>query len=362
MPETRYQLRILDTSGTLLAVLTHWRSLSYERRVNNVGVLQLVMNCDDERVGLFDTDVLIEVWRKVSGEDWYRDFTGLHRTEYNALEVDGKPTFTAYARGPLDLLARRILLGYAGTSYTRKTGAAESVFKSLVEEQAVSGEIARTITGLGVAPNSGGGNNITVQRAWRGLLEVLQEYAGDVGGGDFDLVNTDNGTWEFRWYTGQLGTDRTSGNGVVPPVIFATGFGNMRLPVYGLARAGEINAVTVGGQGTEDERAIVTRTDEAAIAASVWNRCEGFRNASGNMTVDGLNAADAALEEGQAREKFDFAIVQAGPWLYGRDYDLGDLVTCRFGTIERDKKMVAVRINVTPAGERVEVETADVPR
>ena len=95
--------------------------------------------------------------------------------------------------------------------------------------------------------------------------------------------------WEFRYYPGQLGTDRTS------TVIFSLNRGNMASPRLTRERRNAATVAIVGGQGEESDRAVVVRT--GANYSVDWD-VETFYNASSFSTDEGLNSAgDAVLIE-----------------------------------------------------------------
>ena len=152
------------------------------------------------------------------------------------------------------------------------------------------------------------------------LLENLQKLA-PIAGGDFDLVKTSPTAYEFRWYTGQLGTDRTA------TVKFALGIGNMGVPQFSESRTDEQTVACVWGQGEGADREYVTR-DGANYTTT--NDIEMFVNASdvelGNTA--GLNdRGDQKLREVEAVQCFYHGMLQVPATLYGVHYFLGDLVT-----------------------------------
>jgi hypothetical protein len=238
--------------------------------------------------------------------------------------------------------------------------------KEFVDEQAVSGAIFRLLPNFSVEADMAQGTTVTAKRAWRNLLEVLQELVDDVGGGDFDVIGTAPATFQFRFYFGQRGADRRLGNTAGnPPVVFSYARGTLVSPQETFNRAGEMNAVTVGGQGEGSGRQIVTLTT-AAIADTPWNRCEGFRDASGETGTAGLNSAGyAALQDGQAQESYKFELAQSPGLLYGRDYcvngAMGDLITIeKLDGSTIDKKIVTVEISVR-RDEDIKLTVADIP-
>ena len=155
------------------------------------------------------------------------------------------------------------------------------------------------------------------------LLATLQALA-KIGGGDFALVKSDlhRGealAWDFRFYDGQLGTDRSA------TLTFAVGRNNMANPVYALDHADEATVAVVGGRGDGAEREYVTRT---GTDYSATNDIEIFVNGINSETTGGLNAAgDKRLFEHEAREEFTFDLVQTPSCVYGYHFFLGDLAT-----------------------------------
>ena len=363
----RYQIRLKDTSGSVVAITDHFERLAYTKRVNKAGFYTLQVNEGAPFVAAIGLDYQLEVWRRdqAANIDWYLDFEAFHRTPVRQRDKRGKAIFRSYGVGYADLLRRRIVAGFASTAYTEKNGAAETVAKEFVTEQCTVGD--RAILGFSVEADGGSGANIQVTRAWRILLEVLQEaslMAQQKGGpGDFAVVGTGPGTFEFRWYDGQLGADRTVGNADGnAPIVFSILLGNMALPIYALARTDEANVIYVAGQGEGDSRALEIRTDPIAMADSPWNRREMFADARHEITAAALqDKGDRTLEEMQAQESFSFDVIQTEQTQYGRDYSLGDLITARYGAIERNKKIVGVGIVVEHNKDTISVELADVP-
>jgi hypothetical protein len=92
---------------------------------------------------------------------------------------------------------------------------------------------------------------------------------------------------------------------------------------------------------------------------SPWNHCAVFRDARNAADADLASIGDAELAKGQAKEAFSFKVLQVPGCLYGRDYFLGDVVTGRFEEIERNKRIMEVRVTVS-GQEEIELELADV--
>lgn len=360
----QWQLRLKSAAGALVALLDSYTGLAIERNVNTAGAFAVRLGkgaAETEaafttRVGLFALDGQIEFWRRdiANGIAWYNEFEGLiRRREYYVTE-DGGLLFEASGRGYIDLLDRRVIAAAAGSAGGTKSGACETVMKAFVEEQCAATAGARAIAGLTVQADGAHGNTINRPAAYKNVLEVLKGLA-RIGGGDYDVVGTVAATYEFRWYTGQRGTDRSA------TLTFGLPFGNMANPRLVIARQDERNAVLVGGQGEGAARTTVWRTDAAAIAESPINRRELFLDQRDATTAGALNSSgDIALEELRPVTTLDFDVLQTAGSLYGLHYTLGDIVNAKFLGYETHKKVVTVNITVEESGEDIKPRLEDV--
>lgn len=386
----RYSVIVRDTAGVIIAQLTAWRRLEYRAVINAPSNYSLALNdTPPPLVGippgqtavadLFVTDCQIEVWRQdvaaVPPIPRYCDFYAFHRTPVRSVDGNGLGVFTSYGSGLTDLLARRGIWQYAGSPEADKAGPGETVMKEYVIENAGSAatspprvQASGVTLGLTVEADAAAGATWEGSRAWKGLLETVQEI-GQATALDFGVVKSGAATFEFQarpiW-----GADRSvaglnpatglnaAGNA---PVIFSLGFGNMATPTHSVNRTAEVNAVLALGQGLEADRATVEVTDPAAIAVSPWNRREAVRNANTEADIPGLTSvAEAALAELKARESFSFAVLESNSCRYGRDYALGDRITARYGTAQDDFQIVGVTVTVEGAQEIISVDVANI--
>ena len=354
MAETRYELRIYNQAGTLQFLLTDFLRLEYKKVVNAPGLAVFSVNAGHAIVGNMARDWQVEVWRSRTADTGesnaiaaYVDFYGFVRDEIRATNADGQTICTYYAVGQLHLLQRSIVAYAADVSNRSKfvSAKAETIMKTLVTRNATtSGTTAdgrdRTVPTWGsyitVQADGAAGNTLDVFCTRRNLLDTLQDIA-RVGGGDFDLVKTAARTWDFRWYAGQRGTDRSAS------VVFALQYGNMAEPQLRRRWLEEATIAIVAGQGTEANRAIVVRTG-GNYDASV-NSLEILVDARDVPTTAGLNArGDARLDELAAVDELTFDVIQTPGSLYGLHYFLGDLVVGYFQGITATKKVAGVTV------------------
>lgn len=363
---TDYKIRAYNAAGTLQYELVDFQSLSYRKAVNEAGLGKFVLNGEHPLVGEIADKWQIEFWRRNQGQgiDWTCDFYGLFREPDR--EGAGPGTFTALCPGQLSILDWPIVAWPAGTANRSQFSStpAETILKTLVGYNAGSNATVgngrlRTwaISGwtINVEADGAGGNDLDWYCAYDNLLATLQDI-GAVAGGDFDLVKTAAATWEFRWYDGQLGQDRSG------KVIFAVGLGNMARPRFRQRRLAERTVAIVAGQGEGSGREIAVRTGGNY---SVTNEIEMLVDARNVALGDsgGLNTrGDQALFEKRATDEFDFDVLQVPSTLYGLHYFLGDLVTVRspYSGSDVTRKIRAVTVGVDTNGEQIGVEMVDV--
>ena len=189
------------------------------------------------------------------------------------------------------------------------------------------------------------------------LLETLQKLA-LVGGGDFDLVksnlNSESLVWDFRFYDGQLGTDRSA------TLTFAVGRGNMIDPVFEINREDEATIAIVGAEGQKDTRTYLTRT---GTNYGSNNHIEMFVQTHAETTAGQQAVGDKRLAEREARELFEFGIKQTPKCVYGVHFGLGDLVKAvnPFTNVASTVKINAVTLNLSEDGEQIITGEAATP-
>jgi len=358
-----YRLHIKSAAGALQHIVTDFNQISYTKIVNSPGLLTFDVGTTHRLVDDLTLDSQIEVWRHDAANSiaWYCDFYAFFRAERRAANSDGNSTFTAYCPGQMDLLNRAIVAYPAGTADRTvfTADAAETVANTIVKYNATSsgttgdGRIrAVAIAGVGVEADGAAGNTIDFSCAWRYLLNSLQDIA-SIGGGDFDLIKTAAATWEWRWYEGQLGTDRSA------TVRFSLAHGNMATPVLTRYDLNERTVAIVAGQGEGSERSTAAR--EGTNYDSGDNYAEVFVDARNYTTAAGLQGAgDSRLAELEARDNLIFDVLQVPSTLYGSHYFLGDLVTGYYEGFTATKKIRAVTVGFAQDGrEQIGVELSN---
>jgi len=331
---------------------------SYYKQLRKPGEWMLRIDGNDERIGLFLLDYQIEFWRSdpAGGLGWYLGFEGFVRDWEFTLDESGKEVFIARGRGYNDLLLAEPIRYYAGSEYATKSGACETVAKAYVNENigpaATSPPRNRSgvMPGLTIEADRGTGATWSGGRPGKNLLDVLVELA-DYAPGDFMVVGTGPAAYEFQWRANQWGEDKTWGNADGrPAVVFDPLLGNVRSLNYVYDRRNEINTVDVLGQGSGDQRRVVTRTS-GAENDSPWARRAVVRDARNTYDTDGLNrSGDDVIDKQRAKIKISVTVAQTPATRYVRDWDIGDLPTVRYRSANVPQKIVGVQVSVDDNG------------
>ncbi len=353
-----YRINVSNKAGVLQAVITDPISLTYTRTVNAPGILVMEIRGDHPILSNLEENWLIEIYRRPKGYSWRKEFTGYYQ-DIDWVQQDIAPRASLMANGIMVMLSWRVS-GYTAnmadrTAFTNKP--AETIAKTLVSYNAGANatvandrETDGVIAGLSVEADSGKGKSTDWFCAWQNLLETLQKLAED-GGGDFDIVRTGATTYEFKWYDGQQGTDKSS------DVIFALERGNMANPTFKERNSLRVTSAIVGGQGEEDDREI------EVVKSSDWSASsnyEAFVAATDVTTQAGLiSRGETRLSEGLKIYEFGFEVLQTPSTQYGIHYDLGDLVGAinPFTAQNSKMKVTGVGVSLEESGnETVKVE------
>ena len=377
----RWQVRVKDPSGTLVAVLDDtggFSQASISQTVNGIATATVEFSAGDDQKDNFILDGLIEFWRsnKDWGIDWYREFVGFFREPVIEEPQDGNPRYRAHIVGPLDLMRRRVI-GYADENLPEvtKSDVGETVMKEYVDENAESlattgnGRVRTgTITGLTIEADIARGSTWSGSRAFENLLTVLQEVGG-ASGIDFWLdMNVNPSTFTFRTAV-LLGEDRSkegldsatglNGAGNVP-IIFMRELGTLRHPVRAETRKQEVNVAIALGRGEGANRSVVVEEDASLTDDSPWNDIEEIVSA-GNEDEENLQSrALAFLTERAPAETVGFELVQTSEMFYGQNYFLGDIVAVELLGLDLKMKIVGADMSLQNGKENVDFRFKEV--
>jgi len=284
-------------------------------------------------------------------------YEGLNRTVVDQLDLEGNSIFNLYGVGFTELLQRRIILPPVGEEHLTFTGKAETVIKDFVDSQCVNPyDPTRVIPGLSIEVDTQQGSDVVYSGRYTILNTAVTRCAVD-GGLDFGIVGGNPDTvlpvGEFELQVRPLwGIDRsisnTDGN---EATILDNTLGTMSIPIYSVNSSGEKNFVYVGGQGQGVNRDIVPVSDATAIATSPWNRREDFSDARMEETVVGLTLhGQNLLYNNKTTRNLTFNVTQSKSCRWGTEWNLGDIVTSKYFTIQYDQKIVQITARISALG------------
>lgn len=362
-----YQLWLTNDFGARLATLNKAVEFSCSQVVNGIGQFSMVLPANFD-INLVDApDRMVQIWRAPRGssakELWrpyfIRDFGYTTSAAKEFLNISGPDA--------KDLLRRRIVAAFSGSSQSSKFTQADDMMKEIVTEAIADGidpapaEGTRVWADLSVQGDLSLGPIIDRSFSFKelmtesggGLLPAIAKAAREAGTEVFfdvvvKTVSSSAITFEFRTFTGQPGQD------VSDSVLFSREKGNLKNAFYSKSRRGEINYVYAGGQKPGSARNIQQVADSTRYLESQWNRCEGFADARDQANNDSVTAAgNSVLERGRPRIRAGGDPVDTRSTRFGRDWDFGDKVRFKYRNIEFDSIIRAVSITVKGNRETV---------
>uniref|UniRef100_A0A6M3J1I9 Gp28/Gp37-like domain-containing protein n=1 Tax=viral metagenome TaxID=1070528 RepID=A0A6M3J1I9_9ZZZZ len=348
----QYQVWILDHNGTPLDLLENYETLEYILTANGSGVTEwgsfrITGEASQLPHELFTLDRILSVQRKAAGEDWKVEFEGLHRRREFWFDDNDKEWYRSSGTDLKSLVKRRVIRPDTGQAFFSYSGAFTDAMRQLVRTQA--GPLAtlpRQMRYLVVEANSAEGAVVTYSTRDEQLSVALETLGGLGAAFDIERVGS---VYTFRVYYPRRGQDRRLGHSAFP-VVFSITDGNMARPAFSDDRLAEINVVYVAGDGEGASREIVERASVwDAMLDSPWNRIEGFLEASQQTSTAALMAfGDAFLTENRQQLAFGCTAIPTPGCLYGRDWNVGDLITGVYRGESYDLSVDAVEVSLRP--------------
>jgi len=368
-----YLLRLKDHSGAVVAQFAGGgrgrsggglQAFSYRKRLRTPGAATVRIYGDDSRVQDYlvlddGLDFQWEFFRNdpVANIDFYKDFEAFHRGEEFNQEESGRYVYISYGQGYNALLYAEVIRYASGSSQAQKSGDVAAIARAFVEENigpsaGVDGlGNSRVMPGLTVATGAALGKTWQGDRANKLLADVLAELA-EFGPGDYMVQGVGAAAFEFVWRNVRWGSDKTRNNSDGnAPVILSPQFGNVEGIQASYSHLNDVNAVYTMGQGVGGLQKVRTAVDSTLLALSPWARravARSARNSNSDAELD--DQGEAALAEQRPIRRISFDVRQTVGTRYGRDWDMGDLVTVAYLGREYPMKVVGVTVSNSSDG------------
>lgn len=362
MSDLSYYIDVATPQGVRIAQMDSFLALTYARRVNDYGVMQLDLDPDTDR-SLFRLDGRLGIWRQPSGGGLGLEFdtVWLVRNTKRVMTEKGERRLRITAVSALWLLTGRIIAYAAGSAQAKKTATdADNLLKDFVDENmgaSATDTARRWDTLMTIAADESLGVHVDKACARRNLLLVCQEVADQCAQLGyplyFDVICPSYGLLEFRTWTGQRGADRQASSD--NPLILSPEMGTISESEYEENYLDEGTFCYAGGQGEEAAREIATASATARIGSSPFGRREIFRDARQGATGASLTAeAESALYAARPRRLYTAKLTDTEQVKYGRDWKWGDRVTVRDFGESFDCEISAVMVRVVDGRETID--------
>lgn len=221
---------------------------------------------------------------------------------------------------------------YDGFGWDRFTGDAESAYLHYAAANLTDPEDAkRKIPGLVLSENRHRGAVLPWQARFDKLTEVFADIGSATGLG-WDVVPD----WKERVlrFVVTEGVDRTTGS---RRAVLSRRLGNVDGASWTEDGSAEVGTVYAGGSGEDENRLILS----VGNTAEGLNRREGWASLNGVSDVDMLRLG-AERKLSPRKDSVTAELLDSGLCRYGRDYDLGDVVTVVADDRQRNARLTAV--------------------
>ena len=364
-----HQLYIRNANGDLLTVVQdgYFASLQYGLKENEPGVLEFTLPNTFDRT-LLVIDGQVEVYRSYGnlGLVLEGNTAFFIRRITVATSANGVQSISVLAFSACEILSRRIVAYYSGSSYAEKSYPWDQLMKNIVNENFIQAQ--KVLSGSGTDTDRNIGAEFTTQTnelfpptvsmsfAWRNVLSVLSEIAEVVRNQGtyacFDVGRVGDGVFQFQVFNGARGTDHSSDSAV--PVVLSPERFNLLEPSLTEDWTQEANAIYGGGQGEGTVRIIQTATDPDRIGISPFGRREFMHDArNSELASSVLSEAQGQLEANRPKKIFTGMISQTEGCLYGVHWAWGDIVTAQYDGQVFDCHIEAIVVSVDANGTEV---------
>lgn len=327
-------IRIMTREFELIGEITQYTSLQITRSYSGIGSLEL-------RVNRYARNADQMTKGRVIFPQGQTDRAFVIRHREIELDADGKSTENWIVRAPSlkTWFSDRLTIPPDGLSQDKVEAPAESVMHHYANTQAINPADIENALPITAGIDQARGEVLDWNSRYKDLAEEMASI-GELTGLGWNIV-LDYEAQAFKFEVLQ-GRDLTAGQSILPPAIFSPEFRTLKQLSYVESDLDFKNVAVVAGQGEGAERRIVTVGDLSATGLDRRVLFVDARDISEETEDDppvpipvekieeslrqrGLQKlAEHAQEiflEGQA--------LSQSRLIYGKDYDLGDIVTLR---------------------------------
>ena len=341
-------LYVIEPDFTLVAVIAEYTNFQLKRKLYEIGDIELhvpldVFGAEELKPGriVFITPDKPGILTKIEISESKK---GVELVAYG-MQLKG---IVARRVTVPDTVDEQMLFGYDRFPMPDEPEvSAEDIFKHYAKKHMVAPiDENRKIPKLSIAPSQGRG----VLTRWSSRFESLEavyKSLGEYTEMGYDIfLDLEQERMIFDVITGV-----NHGAGSSSPVIFSTTYHNMATTKYSIDTKSFVNAAYAGGAGEAEARLIQTIFRENATGLErreSWLDCGNIE-----LVEDLIYEANHKLEKSVLTETLTGTITPTGPFVYGEDYELGDIVTVQSKAIGLEKDAQITEISESyEKGER----------
>lgn len=334
-----WELYVCDRTGVRVAPIDPYTSAEVVGRVNDVSTWSVDLPTNTAAGQHFITDSFARLEVVLDAQVWRSGpVTHLERSvdiDGDNLQVTGVDDTVWLARRNAHPQPGTPTPPYSSTRYDIHTGSVSQVLAELVRVNAgESATTARKVPGLTAPPPEPAGPNITVYARWQNLLTFMADTARPHGI-LFDIVDLT--------FSATVATDRGA--------VFSAGLETLASWKM-VAAAPTSNFVVVAGQGESTARMIRESQDPTSVGT--WGRAETFMDRRDTSSTEELDtAAQESLAESVTPVTVVFTPLDTDAQAFGRDWQLGDLVTVKAGGLTVYDQVREVHLSLDQSGATV---------
>lgn len=334
-----------DPTGAKLVSLPDLVSLKATWMANRIGSVVARYPLDTALRRHLHRDNILQLW--VGPQNGKKQLFTYFTRGWEFSFAQGKQYLEISGPDQHDLFRRRIVAHFAGSSQASMTDQADDMLKEIFDDAFANGTNpsptygSRVISNLSREALLTQGPSITkgfsfdklLDRSGGGLFPAIcqQAYAEDGTLLFFEIRPAGLGAeaieFVFRTAIGQPHRDRSS------TFILDENSSALTDAKLSYNYQDEENYIYAGGSGEEELREVVQVYDATEIAASIYNRCEGFEDQTSLTGSELTAAADTRLAEGRGTMKLVGSLVSTELQTFGREWNFGDRIGLILGPI-----------------------------
>jgi hypothetical protein len=340
------EIHIFDSTLTRVGIIENYEYLYWNYKYRSPGNFKLIINRYKTNVEYLIKGNILALY--IAG--YYR--AAVIESIEIGLNEKGKisENYIIAGRGLGGLLSERIALHNtaSGTGYDSQNTYASTAMRHYVNVNAMDAtDTDRNYPLLHLEdPDPEAGGSIKYDARFQVISELLEEISLASGIGWEVVLDP---TEKKLVFLNIVGVDRSFENGANSVVMFSPEFGNIRLISFSDSNIGSKNIAYVAGQGEADDRTIQEVTKDAGTYTGMDRREFLIDARDLDETAKLTQRGNERLAELGEEKIVEMENLSTGPFSYGEDFYLGDIVTVIYPDIvEADLRLIESTIEITP--------------